>query len=218
MKGDLSDMLNRLKQLLPVRWFADKTPNLDALLGGLGKAWSDIYSLLNEVLTQTRIKTATGIFLDIAAQDYFGTLLPRKSGEGDHSYSRRILQNLLAPRATRSGLSEVLLGLTGRNPVIFEPLNATDTGGYNISGGYCVVGGYGCNSIPYQFFVTAYRPVDLPTSHLGGYGLGPGGYCAAPMFYASTWQLSGNVSDTDIYAAIEAVIPTASVAWTRISN
>lgn len=218
MIGDLADMVSRIRQLLPGRWFADDAPNLNALLSGLGRSWAGLYTLLQEVRAQARIATAGGIFLDIAAQDYFGPALWRRSGEADGAFSARIRQNLLAPRATRAGLVEVLTGLTGRTPVIFEPLNATDAGGYNVNAGYGVAGGYGCALIPYQVFVTAYRPDDLPVNHAGGYGAGPGGYGAAPMFYASAAELAGNVSDAEIYAAIAAAIPAASIAWTQITN
>jgi hypothetical protein len=219
MTGDTSDILSRLKSVLPGRWFGDTTPNLDAVLTGLAAAWTGLYSLLANVRTTARIATATGIFLDIAATDYFGVSLPRRAGEADSAFSARIRANLVAPRATRAGLSLALQNLTGRTPVIFEPLNANDTGGYN-SGtlGYGVSGGYGSKNLPFQFFVTAYRPNATPISNAGGYNEGPGGYNTAPMFYADTEQAPGAISDADIYAAAAAALPVASIAWTKISN
>ena len=218
MTGDISDMVSRLKLVLPARWFADSTPILDALLTGLASAWSNLYELLHNIQSQTRIASASGVFLDIASQDYMGNALPRRSGEADSAYSARIRNNLLITRATRDSLVEVLNNLTGKEPVIFEPLNAQDTGGYNVNGGYNVAGGYGSYNLPYQFFVTTYQPDNNPISQAGGYNYGPGGYDQAPMFYAQTSEFSGTVSDADIYAAISAVVPTSSIAWTRISN
>jgi len=219
MTGDTSDILSRLKAVLPARWFGDATPNLDAVLTGLAAAWTGLYSLLANVKTMTRIATATGIFLDIAATDYFGFSLPRRAGEADSAFSARIRANLIAPRATRHGLALALQNLTGRTPIIFEPLNASDTGGYNSNTlGYGVAGGYGSKNLPFQFFVTAYRPNATPISNAGGYNEGPGGYNAAPMFYADTAQTPGAISDADIYAAAAAVLPVASIAWTNISN
>jgi hypothetical protein len=112
-----------------------------------------------------------------------------------------------------------LLGLTGRAPAIFEPLNADDTGGYN-SGtlGYGVAGGYGSRRLPFQFFVTAYRPNASPIGHASGYGVGPGGYNTAPMFYADTETLPGAITDADIYATAASVLPTATIGWMNISN
>ncbi len=218
MVGDTSDILSRLKTVLPGRWFSDTAPVLDALLTGLASVWSSLYGLLGEVQAQTRIASAKGIFLDIASADYLGGSLPRRPGENDQGYSVRIRNNLVAPRATRAGVVEILTGLTGRVPVIFEPLNASDTGGYNVNLGYNVAGGYGSVNLPYQFFVTAYRPNDTPISNAGGYSTGPGGYNDAPMFYAAADEFLGTVSDAEIYAAVAAVIPTSSIAWTQISN
>ncbi|MDE2239309.1 MAG: hypothetical protein KGJ73_05185 [Rhodospirillales bacterium] len=218
MIGDMADMAGRIKQMLPAKWFSDDAPILDAVLSGLGQAWANVYSLLQQVCAQTRLATATGIFLDIASQDYNGTTLPRRAGEADTEFSARLRLNLLAPRATRAALIAAVTNLTGRSPVVFEPLNASDTGGYNVNTGYGVAGGYGSLTMPYQFLLTVYRPNDLPANHAGGYGVGPGGYDAAPMFYASAAELSGNVSDAEIYNTIVSVIPTSSIAWTKITN
>ena len=218
MIGDTNDMLGRLKQVLPARWFADVTPILDALLTGLASAWSGLYALLSYVKAQSRIATATGIFLDIASVDYLGDALPRRVAEADAVYSQRIRDNLLKPSATRASLVQTLTNLTGRAPVVFEPLNATDTGGYNINLGYNTAGGYGSANLPYQFLLTAYRPNSTPVSNAGGYSVGPGGYNNAPIFYADTTEFAGTVSDSEIYATIAAVLPTSSIAWTQISN
>ncbi len=219
MTGDANDMLARLKMVLPARWFDDATPVLDAVLMGLANGWSWLYALLGTVKAQTRLATAAGVLLDIAAADYFGGALPRRAGEADAAFSTRIRASLLAPRATRAGLSLALTALTGRVPVIFEPLNATDTGGYNTNTlGYNRLGGYGSMNLPFQFFVTAYRPDATPISHAGGYGTGPGGYGDAPMFYASLTDIPGDITDQDIYAAAAAVLPAASIAWINLSN
>jgi len=219
MTGDVDDMTGRLQAVLPARWFGGTTPVLNALLTGLAAAWSGLYGLLQSVAAQARIATAFGIFLDMASLDYFGGALPRAAGESDAAFSLRIRANLLAPRATRAALVVALTNLTGRAPVIFEPLNASDTGGYNAGTlGYGVAGGYGCASLPFQFFVTGYRPNATPISNASGYGVGPGGYDAAPMFYGTLENLPAAVTDSDIYAAAAAVLPTASTAWMNLSN
>lgn len=218
MTGDIADIVGRLKMVLPARWFADAAPVLEAVLSGTARAWAGVYALLRQVQAQTRLATAEGIFLDIAAQDYCGTALPRRAGEADAAFSARLRAGLLAPRASRAGLVAALTSLTGRAPVVFEPLNAADTGGYNVNAAYNAAGGYGSRGMAYQFLVTAYRPNDLPASHAGGYGAGPGGYGTAPLFYASAAELAGHLADAEIYAAIAAVIPTSSIAWTKITN
>jgi hypothetical protein len=162
--------------------------------------------------------TASGIFLDIASQDYLGGSLPRRAGEADAAYGARLRNNLLGPRATRASLVQAVTDLTGRAPSVLEPLNASDTGGYNVNLGYNTAGGYGSMNLPYQFFVKAYRPNNTPISNAGGYNDGPGGYAHAPMFYADLTEFAGTVSDAEIYAAVAAVLPTSSIAWTHISN
>jgi len=218
MTGDTQDMLARLRLVLPARWFANAAPILDGLLTGLATAWSGLYNLLIYMQAQTRVATATGIFLDIASADYLGGQLPRRAGEADAAYSARIRANLLTPRATRASVVQTLSALTGRVPVVFEPLNAADTGGYNVNLGYNARGGYGSMNLPYQFLLTAYRPNNTPVSNAGGYNDGPGGYNTGAMLYADTAQFAGTVSDAEIYAAVAAVLPTSTIAWTQISN
>lgn len=216
MIGDTSDMAGRIRSVIPAQWFADDAPNLGALLKGLGRAWSGLFKLLKIVREQARIRTASGIFLDIASKDYLGNSLPRRINEADASYKSRILASVLQPRATRQALVFALTQLTGKAVTIFEPFNATDTGGYNLNTGYNILGGYGCLTFPCQFFVTVYNPLSILAIDDGGYGCGPGGYNTSPMFYASLTEFSGSISDSDIYAEITSVIPTASIAWTKI--
>jgi hypothetical protein len=218
MSIDVTNLLGRLKMVLPARWFSDTTPILDAVLTGVASAWVEVFSLLEDTEAQRRIGTAKGIFLDIAALDYFGQGLTRRAAEVDGAYGLRIQQNLVRPRATRAGLVQALHDLTGRTPAIFEPRNPADTGGYNLNMGYGLAGGYGSMTIPYQFFVHAYRPNNLPINNASGYAMGPGGYNTAPMFYADTSDFQGNIGDAEIYASIAAVVPTTSIAWTTISN
>lgn len=218
MSISVADLLGRLKMVLPARWFSDNAPVLDAVLSGVANAWVEVFSLLDEADAQRRIGTAGGVFLDIAALDYFGQGLTRRAAEVDTAYSVRIQQNLVRPRATRASVVQVLQDLTGRTPSVFEPRNPADTGGYNVNMGYGLAGGYGSMTIPYQFFVRAYRPNSLPVSNASGYVTGPGGYNAAPAFYADTTDFQGNINDAEIYANVASVVPTTSIAWTNISN
>lgn len=218
MAVDVPGLLSRMKAVLPERWFADHAPVLDAVLTGIATAWVEVFGLLDDVAAQKRIATASGIHLDIAACDYCGTALPRRAGEVDLAYSARIRVNVIRERATRVGVVRVLRDLTGREPVVFEPRNPADTGGYNAQMGYGLTGGYGSMAIPYQFFVKVLRPNDLPVGNASGYAVGPGGYNTAPAFYADTSEFQGNISDAEIYASIASVVPTNSIAWTAISN
>ena len=217
--GTTGDMLARIKLALPANWFSDSSPNLDTILTGLASAWSLLYGLVQSVRLQARLATATGIFLDLAAQDYFGAKLARRAGEADIAFSTRIRANLLAPRATRSALAAAMLNLTGREAQIFEPTNPSDTGGYGTNTlSYNMAGGYGSLALPYQFFLTVYRPDATPISNAGGYNAGPGGYNTAPLFYIDNSENSGALDDAEIYATVADVLPVNAIAWTKLSN
>lgn len=218
-KGSAADMMARLKLVLPSRWFADRTPVLDLVLGGLAALWATLYALIGFAASQTRITTASGAFLDMAAQDYGGPSLARRVGETDAAFSARIRAGLLAPRATRAALIAAVTAETGRAPEVFEPFNAFDTGGYNTNTlGYNTIGGYGNLDLPYQCFLTVYRPVIAATGNDGGYNVGPGGYGVAPLAWSDLADDPGLITDDDIYAAIVAVLPVNAVAWTRLTD
>lgn len=223
--GDQSDILQRLKGVLP-RWFGDGTPILDALLQGLAWAGSFVYSLISYTGLQTRIKTATDGWLDMIAADFFGAALMRAANQSDASFRARIIINLMRERGTRNAIIRVLQDLTGRTPLIFEPARPADTGGYGQAQAlaYGAAGGYGSLLLPYQGFVTAFRPAGSGIPYVAGYGgavgaPGPGGYgIASRIQYGSLAMIQGSVADADIYAAIDSVKAAGTTVWTRISN
>jgi len=136
--GLTADMVRRMRTVLPAAWFpmtspealSSATPVMDGLLSGSGWAWSYCYALTLYVIQQTRIATATAGLLDMICSDFFGALLKRRGGETDDAFRSRIQANLLIPRATRAALSNALVTLLGRQPMVFEPSHAADTGGY----------------------------------------------------------------------------------------
>jgi hypothetical protein len=203
MTGDQPDMLARIKAVLPTRWFADDTPILDGLLSGVAWGWAWVYSLYSYVQAQTRIATASDVWLDVIADDFFGSKLQRRSGQSDDAFRLLIESSLLS----------------GRPPDVFEPIRTTDTGGYASAGlGYGVAGGWGSTALPFQCFVTAYRPFDSGIALVSGWGGAAGAYGTGALEYASLAMVQGQVTDQDINAAIAGVLPVATIAWTRISN
>jgi len=218
MIGDTQDMLARLKATLPKSWFPDSTPILDGLLSGLAQLWSHLYGQLGFTRLQTRIATATGGFLNAISKDFLGSLLPRRLSEPDAAYRVRIQSELVRERNTRAAVVSVLTDLTGRVPLVFEPSRPADTGGYHIASGYGLAGGWGSLALPYQCFVTAYRAQSSGISTIAGYGGPNGGYGAGAIEYASLSMIQGQISDSDIEAAIARVMPCSAIAWTRISN
>src|SRR5690348_16941119 len=98
MIGDQQDMLARLRAVLPTRWFPDQAPVLDSISGGLASCWSWVYSLLQYVKAQTRIASASDIWLDIIALDFFGTRLVRRHGQSDAAFRSRIQREFFRER------------------------------------------------------------------------------------------------------------------------
>jgi hypothetical protein len=220
MTGDQSDMLTRLKALLPFGWFRDSTPVLDALLSGFGWALAQVYSLIQYAQSQTSITTASDGFLDLYSYVYFGNNLPRRQQEMDDPFRARILATLLREKVTRPAMVKALLNLTGRAPVIFEPFQPIDTGAYGIpTSGYGVAGKYGSLLYPSQFWITAFRPAGSGIPNVAGYGSSSSGYgIPSQGEYASLGQVQGFVTDADIYAAIAATKAEGVTAWAQLSN
>ncbi len=223
MVGDQDDILVRLKAALPAGWFPDSTPVLDAPLRGLASGWSWVYGAIQYVRNQARIASATEIWLDVIANDFFGNRIAR-SGRNDVAFRDCIRREVLRERGTRSAVVEVLADLTGRQPRVFEPARPSDTGAW---GGqrqfatglaYGRLGGWGSLVLPYQAFITAYRPTGSGIANVTGWSAGGGGYTVGAIEYADLAMTQAPVTDADIYAAVASVMPAAAIAWTRISN
>jgi hypothetical protein len=228
MIGDKSDFIFRLKSTLPSRWFADSSPMLDTLLACLSAAWVNLYALLGYVRNQTRIATATESWLDVIANDFFGTALARRSAESDTAFRARIIQELVRERATRVAVCNALLDLTGQQPTIFEPAMSCDSGALVAGGlgaqpagggiGYGVAGGWGSLKLPFQFFVTAFRPTSDGVALLPGWGASAAGYCQGSTSYAGSQAALAAMADDDIRNAVLTVLPVAVTAWIRIAD
>ena len=212
-------VFDRIKSLLPGGWFGD-SPVLTGVLSGLARLLGDAYEFIQFARLQTRIKTATDGFLDLIARDFFGDTLKRRVGEVNAPLRQRILSQLFIEKVTRRGVILALEALTGRTPQVFEPARPADTGGYNTNSlGYGVAGGYGSLALPFQAFVTAYRPAGQGIPQVAGYGSPSGGYSTpSRASYASLNDIVGSVSDEDIYQAVSAASPAATILWTHISS
>lgn len=226
MVGDLTDFLSRLRSMLPKRWFAEQSPNLTTLLTAIATPWVGLYDLLNYVRQQTRLLTATDTSLNLISHDYFGLGLKRKASESDASYRARIQAALLRESATRPAVSIGLKNLTGITPVIFEPSNCADTGSYGglVTGSvvlgtgmaYGQAGGWGSLLLPYQCFVTVYRPAAQGIGAVAGYGTSTGGYGSGATSYVDLSLLPGRIGDDDIQVALVSLLPVNAVAWLKI--
>jgi hypothetical protein len=218
--GTQPDIVGRLKSVLPNGWFADTTPVLDGILNGLAAGWAGLFTLLSYVQLQTRIATATDVFLDLIAQDFFAGGITRAVGEPDVGLRARIDRALFAPCATRSALINAITNLTNRPPLVFEPARIEDTGAYGVAPtlAYNNSGGWGCRALPFQCFVHVYRPLGAGVAYCAGFGNGAGGYGAGAIQYATPTLAASTIRDTDISSAIAATIPAATTAWIVITD
>lgn len=216
MTGDQHDIYQRIKARLPP-WFGDSNTVLDAFLNGFAYAGSYAYSLYAYTVQQSRIKTATGDSLDAIALDFFGRNLQRASNQADYSLRQSIIAGLFRERATRLAITKVLQDVTGRTPIIFEPGRAMDTGGYGVMCAYDMLGGYGAMDMPFQAFVTAYRPASTGIPLVAGYNVSVGAYdTPSQSQYADQSMIQNTISDSDIMAAIDSVKPAGTIIWTQI--
>ena len=94
MAGDAKDMLGRIKAVLLAAWFPDTTPILDAMLSGCATGWAYCYSLQAFIRLQSRQLTASSVFLDMIAADFFGSFIKRRVNETDALLSARIGREL----------------------------------------------------------------------------------------------------------------------------
>ena len=105
----------------------------------------------------------------------------------------RISTALNRERGTRAAVVSAVLDATGQAPAIFEPARTQDTGGWGGAGGaafaYGAAGGWGSLALPFQLFVTAYRPQGADSSN-----------------------------DAAIYAAVAGVLPAGVTAWMQITD
>ncbi len=218
MLDDTASILLRLRAVLPARWFDSPAPVLDGLLSGLAAGWSWVYQLVAFAAAQTRVSTATGLWLDLASADYFGTRLARRAAESDLAYRARIQREMVRERGTRNAVISALTDLTGHPPVVFEPGMPADTGVWGFGIGYGQAGGWGSLDLPFQCFVTAYRPRANGVAQVAGWGVCIGAYGQGSIEYANGGMSQGQVTDEEIFAAVAGGLPSASIAWTRITN
>lgn len=145
---------SRMRALLPDGWFpsgpamgeTEQAPVLNAMLQGFGSVFRFVWALLTYIYPQQRLATATGPMLDIFAQDFFGSNLPRLTGESDDDYRARIKAELMPVRFIRPAIEDAISGSWDDKWALIEPRNANDTKGIASMSSPAVGGGYGYGS------------------------------------------------------------------------
>lgn len=223
--GDQADMQARLKGLLPPSWFAGSTPVLDSLVAGFATPLAWAYSLYAYVLLQSRITTASGVWLDRSAWDFFGARFVRRPTEPDAAWRARILPEILRERGTRKGIVQAVTDLTGRAPEMIEFTNGLDNG--SLGGPYIGLGraGHlGSLNMPNQVFLTAYRPATSGIPNVPGLGITATATGSVLAGLGRTGRLSdvseivGPVTDADIYRTVAETQAAGVIVWTAIQS
>jgi len=225
--GSSADIVNRVKQLLPPRWFAWVAPIRDAILGGLADSAAWNYSLITYAKAQTRIATAYGVWLDIVAYDFLGRNLTR-NGAADDAFRAVIKATVLQERVTRAGMASAVTMLTGAAPAIFEPWNTNDTGAYSgsrASGapqygsmGYGMGrGGWGNMNLPGQAFIKVYRGTPLGVPNVSGWTNKFGGWGVGSIEYTGPQLGVTGITNDMINRVVNMAKPTGSTMWIAIS-
>jgi hypothetical protein len=212
------DIVNRVKMLIPNRWFSWVAPIRDAVLGGLADVMAWCRSLIDYARMQSRLATCTGIFLDIFAFDYLRRYLLRR-GANDAVFRAKIKATILQERVTRNGMNYAINQLTGSNPSIFEPWNTGDAGGWGTGlFAFNRAGGWGSIQLPGQVFMRVSRAGVGPTGvpNVEGYGGGLGGYGVGRIEYVGSTVSQIGVTDDDIYQIVQATKPIGTTIWTQI--
>ena len=223
--GSSADIVSRVKQEIPKRWFSFVAPYRDAILGGLADSASWCFGLIGYARAQTRLASAYGIWLDIFAYDFLGLFLTRNNAE-DNVFRALIRATILQERVTRPGMVNAITTITGGNvPMVFEPWNTFDTGAYSAPGGarapnqygsmgYNVGrGGYGNMNLPGQVFIQIVRGFGSGVPSVVGYGNAPGGYGVGNIEYVGPSSELWGVTDAMIYDLINKTKPTGTTCW-----
>lgn len=220
-QNDQQDFLQRLLAAFPQSWLnSGDNPIIYGVLNACAYCLAYLYDMIAYVALQTRIKTATGGFLDMAAADYFGTKMQRWINESDELYRDRILKSLLQERITKRAIAKALKDLTGNEPVLYEPQSTQM--GYGVSGtaGYSKAGRYGSNLVPFQGFVTVTIGVPGAPKYIAGYHTSPAGYgnVQSHFSYGKGYQIGSPIKDQSVYDTINAVKPFGIIVWVDIQR
>lgn len=187
------DIYNRLLTQLPP-WFGNRIFDDGSVFNIVLQAYIvtalEIYSQLQFIDSNLYLGQITDTDqLNLFAQDFFGNGLPRQPDENNYTYSQRILANIFNIKATRQGMFDNLLVLTGMPPLIIEPWNVLDTFLYGdstdpnfppsnwpLQHGAYGNGYYGSIFVgPYQAYIIVYLPNNQGLGGYPGYGLPQGG-------------------------------------------
>lgn len=220
--GDAENIARRIRGLLPW-WFgptAVASPRLSAVVAGAAAALADVFGLIDFARKQARIATATGAWLDFAAQDYFGRDFKRFKDEPDDAFRVRLRSELFRQCNTRAAIDSIIFDLTGQHPDIFEAWRAADTGGWGTPAfAWGAAGRWGSGGAPYEVIVTIPYPQGYGVPNRGGWGSLVGGWGVGNFSFISQDDTVGSgPTVTDILRAIDRVRAAGISIFVRFTD
>ncbi len=217
--GDTGDFVARLQGVLPARWFPVGGPLITAVLTGLASTLSIIYSQIACVITQSRVGTATDVWLDGISQDFNNGALPRLIAEGDTAFRARIKANFFAPQTTRAGISQAVTALGCPTPVYFQPSDGKRTQAATASPlATALLERTADITLPFSYFITVRRKPGGGIAGVNGYAGTIGGYGAGAVEYADLSMIAGEVTDQNIQNAVAGATAEGVTPWLNITN
>ena len=225
--GDQGDITSRLQSYLPRNWFGDwaSAPIIGGVIAGIASALAAIYALIAFQWAQTRLQTSAGAWIDLWAADFLGSSLPRRLGEADSAYILRVRAAIFQARATRPAMVSMLTNLTGKAPIIFEPMRPLDTGCLGANTGpasFCGVARMGSLAAPFSALITAFRPQVTGGSTGAAYAnaiqISAMGVSTPNSYTGSLSAQTSIATDAAIYAAINATKPVGTNVGVAITN
>ena len=211
----------RIAANLPPGWAgsdAVQSGLVSSMLLSFGTELAAVLQELQYAANAQRLQTETYPELDLASQDYLGTLLPRPNGMGDLDYADLIIAHLFRSAATRQAISNALTLLTGYTPRMLEPWNIYDTGSFD-NNSYIDVdtvanpARLGDGSLVYQGFI------ETPPPTVAAIGpsnvvqtMDDGAYWDVPGYFCGTLS---QASAQSVYDLINTIRAYGTTCWVK---
>lgn len=220
MTGDQADIEARLLAVIPP-WFGspEERPVVGALVSGTASLLAWVYQLYLFAKLQTRLATATGGWLDLAAADFF-TSFPRFQGETDRPYSRRIRLEVLRDRNTRHAIDRQVYDLTQDHPEVYEAWRGGCCGGWGTPGmAYGLVGRWGSGGAPGETIIITPDLANYGIPNRGAWGTQLGGYGQGNFSWVTDDDTVGSgPTRNDFLAALDRIRTEGCTYYVRFTS
>ena len=115
-----SGIVERILVTLPSKFSKENTTNLYKFLTGLAEAFKINSDMVDELVRQTNLTSASGEYVDEYIEDLIS--LGRKDGESDEDYKARYKNLTFKYNCSKNGIESIVIDLMGKKPVNMYPL------------------------------------------------------------------------------------------------